>query len=92
MSRSAEISWQDPQNSGDGNLTRFWIQLKKKNTSDLVHNITTGKVNKYQIDNLTPYTIYEISVAAGNKNGFGDETQTSLTTMEEGKNECQCLH
>ena len=85
MSRSAEISWLDPENTGDGDLTRFWIKLKKDNS--LILNTTTNKFNKYERDNLTPYTTYEISVAAGNKHGFGEEIITSFITSEEGKNE-----
>ncbi len=84
-SRSAEISWLDPENTGDGNLTGFWIKLKKENS--LLLNTTTNKLNKYERDNLTPYTTYEITVAAGNKHGFGEETITSFITPEEGKNE-----
>ena len=86
MSRNAEISWQDPQNTGDGNLTGFWIQVKKGNF--LVQNITTSyKVNKYEANNLMPYTTYEISVAARNKNGIGEESIISFMTAEEG----QCI-
>ena len=51
-------------------------------------NITTGRVNKYEIRNLTPYTTYEIFVAAGNGYGFGEEAITSFsTTSEEGEYE-----
>jgi hypothetical protein len=42
-------------------------------------------VNKYEINNLTPYTTYEISVAAGNYYGFGEESNTSFLTSEEGE-------
>ena len=83
MSRRAEISWIDPQNTGDGGLTGFLIKLKKGNS--LIRNITTNKINRYQIVNLTPYTTYEISVAAGNKHGFGEETIISFITTEEGQ-------
>jgi hypothetical protein len=89
MSRNAEISWQDPNNTGDGNLTRFSIQVTTKD--DEILNITTDKVNKYKIKNLTPHTTYKIVVAAGNKHGFGEEVQTTLTTTEEGRNERQCI-
>jgi hypothetical protein len=83
-SRSAEISWQDPEYHGRYYVSRFWIKLKKENS--LILNITTGRVNKYEINNLTPYTTYEISVAAGNYLGFGEETITSFsTTSEEGE-------
>ena len=87
-SRSVVISWQDPKNEGETNqegLTGFWIQLQRGNSS--IRNITTDKVNKYQIVNLTPYTTYEISVAAGNRHGFGEGSFSSFTTSEEGENE-----
>jgi hypothetical protein len=82
-SRSAEMSWLDPNNTGDGDLTEFWIKLKKENS--LTQNITKDKVNQYDLDNLTPYTKYEISVAVGNKHGFGEEIITSFLTSEEGE-------
>ena len=88
-SRTAEISWIDPVNTGNGSLTRFWIKLKKDNF--LIGNITNDKVNKYTLKNLTPYTTYEISVAVGNKNGFGEETITSFLTSEEGENEINII-
>ena len=81
-SRSAEISWIDPVNTGNGHLTRFLIKHKKDNS--LIQNITTDKVNKYTLSNLTPYTMHKISVAAGNIHGFGEETTTSFKTSEEG--------
>ena len=84
-SRSAEISWIDPVNTGNGSLTRFWIKLKKDNS--LIQNITTYKVNKYTLNNLTPYTTYEISLGVGNIHGFGEEIKTPLLTSEEGENE-----
>ena len=84
MSRRAEISWIDPQNTGDGGLTGFLIKLKKGN-SLILNIITTSKINRYQINNLTPYTTYEISVAAGNKHGFSEETTSSFITTEEGQ-------
>jgi hypothetical protein len=88
MSRNAEISWQDPNNTGEGNLTGFSIQVMTGD--DEILNITTYKINKYSINNLTPHTSYNIVVAAGNKHGFGEEVQTTLTTTEEGRNERQC--
>jgi hypothetical protein len=57
--------------------------LKKENS--LILNITTGKLNEYEINNLTPYTTYEISVAAGNYYGFGEETFTSFSTTSDGE-------
>jgi hypothetical protein len=82
-SRSAKISWADPNNTGDRDLTGFRIKLKEKNS--LIQNITKAKDNEYDLDNLTPYTTYKISVAVGNKHGFGEETITSFLTSEEGE-------
>jgi hypothetical protein len=91
-SRSARISWLDPNSTGDGDLTGFWIQLKKKNS--LIQNITKDKDNEYDLGNLTPYTTYTISVAVRNKHGFGEETITSFKTLEEGirMRFCQCFN
>ena len=85
-SRSAGVSWLDPEKQGRSKLiyndriSRFWIKLKKENSEIL--RITTGKVNEYEIISLTSYTTYEISVAAGNSHGFGEETTTSFLTSE----------
>ena len=42
-------------------------------------------MNKYKINNLTPYTTYEISVAAGNDRGFVEASITSFLTSEKGE-------
>jgi hypothetical protein len=43
-------------------------------------------VNEYKINNLTPYTTYEISVAAGSYYyGFDEEIITSFSTTSEGE-------
>jgi hypothetical protein len=82
-SRSAEISWLDPKDHEIFGVSRFWIKLEKENS--LILNITTGKVNKYEINNLTPDTTYEISVTAETDYyGFGEESSTSFLTSEEG--------
>ena len=81
-SRSAEISWIDPVNTGSGSLTRFRIKLKKNNS--LIQNITTNIVNQHTLRNLNPYTTHEIFVAAGNKHGFGEEAIISFLTSDEG--------
>jgi 6-phosphogluconate dehydrogenase len=83
-SRSAEISWLDPKYHGRFDLSHFRIELQKENS--LILSITKGKVNEYEINNLTPYTTYDISVAAGNDYyQFGEETNTSFLTSEEGE-------
>ena len=89
-SKTAVISWLDPEVGVQGFLyyaSRFFINLKKENTTIL--SIATGKVNKYKLYNLTSYTTYEISVAAGNYYGVGEESVTSFLTSEEG--ECEIL-
>ena len=43
-------------------------------------------MNEYEINNLTPYTTYEISVAAGSYYyEFSEESNTSFLTSEEGE-------
>ena len=81
-SRSAEISWLDPKNHGKYGLSHFWIKLKK---NVVIRSFTTRqKVNEYEIDNLTPHTTYEISVAAGNYRGYSVGAITTFLTSEEG--------
>ena len=53
--------------------------------NSLILSITTGRQNKYEINNLTPYSKYEISVAAGNNVGFDDGAVFSFLTSEEGE-------
>jgi hypothetical protein len=48
-------------------------------------------VNEYKIDHLIPHTTYEISVAAGNYLGFGEEIITSFLTSEEGEYFKNCV-
>ena len=84
-SRSVEISWIDPKNQGYNGVSRYWIKIKKDDS--LILNVTTGKVYKYEDNNLTPFTSYEISIAAGNNDGFSEETNTSFSTHQDGKNE-----
>ena len=90
-STSAQISWKHPQNTGGYEdeppavLSGYLIKLKKDNS--LICNITTGNVTTYKLHNLILYTTYEISVAAKNIFGFGEETSVLFTTSEEGKYE-----
>ncbi len=81
-STSAEISWLDPKNLGRYGISHFRIKLKKENSQIL--SITTRKVNEYELSNLTSFTTYQISVTAGNSDGFGEETTISFLTSEEG--------
>ena len=82
-SRSAEISWLDPKGQYGYGISRYSIKLKTKYSQIL--SITTGKVNVYELNKLTSYTTYEVSVTAGNHNGLGEETTTSFQTSEEGE-------
>ena len=82
-SRSVKISWQDPKNHGRHGLSHFCIKLVKDNS--LILSITTGSQNQYEINNLTPYTEYGISVAAGNNVGYDDGAVVSFLTSEEGE-------
>jgi hypothetical protein len=56
-----------------------------KKEKSLILNKFTDKI-RYKLDNLIPYTTYEMSVVAGNEHGFSKWTITSFITSEEGKN------
>ncbi|XP_028417486.1 receptor-type tyrosine-protein phosphatase F-like [Dendronephthya gigantea] len=52
--------------------------------NSVILNVTTDRfVDRYKIDHLTPFTVYEISVSAGNYYGFGLPAITSFLTSEE---------
>ena len=88
--RSAAISWLDPEVQGIlYYLSRFLTKLKNENT--LIWSRYTAKVNNFKLNNLTSYTTYEISVAAGNRYGFGEESVISFSTSEEGRCEIRGL-
>ena len=89
-SRSATISWQDAKIRVFYWVSNFRIELKR-DSNVIVGNITLKVVNEYKIYNLTPYTPYEISVAAGSRHGFGEESVTSFLTSEEGECEIRVL-
>ena len=82
-SRSVEISWANPKNRGLYGISRFLITLKKDN-SPIFSIITTGIVNRYEINYLNPYITYEVSVTAGNYRGFENAATSLFLTAEEG--------
>ena len=83
-STSVKISWQSPKDWGKYRLSRFWIKIKRD--SSLIRSIITpGRQYTYQINHLTPYTEYEISVAGGNDRGYEQWTISSFLTSEEGR-------
>ena len=83
-STSVKISWQSPKDWGKYRLSRFWIKIKRD--SSLIRSIITpGRQYTYQINHLTPYTEYEISVAGGNDRGYEQWTISTFLTSEEGK-------
>ena len=52
----------------------------------LVLNINhTNKINEKEVQGLSPYTEYEISIAAGNVYGFGEERNVTFTSAEAGE-------
>ena len=89
-SRTAVISWLDPENQRTYvYFSRFFIKVKRENA--LIWGIATGKVNEFKLNNLIPNTNYKISVSAGNRYRFGEESVTSFLTSEEGECEIRVL-
>ena len=84
------ISWLDPENqSAYVNSSRFLIKVENENLP--TWSIATGNKNEFKLNNLTPNTTYKISVSAGNRYRFGEESVISLLTSEEGECEIRVL-
>ena len=45
----------------------------------------TNKINEKEVQGLSPYTEYEISIAAGNVYGIGEEKTLTFMSGEAGK-------
>ena len=84
-SSSAELSWSDPVI--ETNEWVYQVRIKLKRNNELVNDQKsryTGE-NKYLLNDLTPFTKYEVSVAFENVNGFGESTSIMFTSGEDGK-------
>ena len=63
----------------------YYIKIQKKISRLLVLNINhTNKINEKEVQGLSPYTEYEISIAAGNVYGIGEEKAVIFTSGETG--------
>ena len=83
--RSAELLWSDPVIDTTERVYQVWIKLKRDN--ELVNDLKSSYAakNKYLINDLAPFTKYEVSVAFKNRNGFGKSTSIMFTSGEDGK-------
>ena len=57
-----------------------YYQIDIKGTNPQSRNISDGKTN-FTFSNLTEYTLYEISIQAGNDIGLGEEATINATTL-----------
>ena len=86
-SSSVTFSWNPPIiDRFEKPILYYYIKIQKKISRFLVLNINhTNKINEKEVQGLSPYTEYEISIAAGNVYGIGEEKTVPFTSGETGK-------
>ena len=86
-SSSVTFSWNPPTiDRFEKPILYYHIKIQNKISRLVVLNINyTNKINEKEEQGLSPYTEYEISIAAGNVYGFGEEKTVIFTSGETGK-------
>ena len=86
-SSSVTFSWNPPIiDRFEKPISHYYIKIQKKFSGFLVLNINeTNNTNEKEVQGLSPYTEYEISIAAGNVYGFGEERNVTFTSAEAGE-------
>ena len=86
-SSSVTFSWNSPIiDRFEKPILYYYIKIQKRFSGFLVLNINhTNKINEKEVQGLLPYTEYEISIAAGNVYGFGEERNVTFTSAEAGQ-------
>ena len=84
-SSSVVLSWKSPANLGEKPVSNFRIKVKRTGTILVLNIDIKSSKDSMKVQNLSPYTKYEISIAAGNSRGFGNEATVSFTTAEAGE-------
>ena len=85
-SSSVTFSWNPPIiDRFEKPISHYYIKIQKKFSGFLVVNINeTNNINEKEVQGLSPYTEYEISIAAGNVYGIGEEKAVIFTSGETG--------
>ena len=85
-SRTVNVSWSlVPKNNTNGPIIDYEIKLDYFRRGNLTVKITTTAALNVDIGNLFPYTIYNVTVRARNKVGFGPYSEMkSIRTDEDG--------
>ena len=86
-SSSVTFSWNPPViDRFETPILYYHIEIHKKISRFLVLNINhTNNINEKEVQGLSPYTEYELSIAAGNVYGFGEERNVTFTSAEAGE-------
>ena len=85
-SSSVTFSWNPPTiDRFEKDISYYHIKIQKMISRFLVLNINhTNKINEKEVQGLSPYTEYELSIAAGNVYGIGEEKTVTITSGETG--------
>ena len=85
-SSSVIFSWNPPiTDRFEKPILYYHIKIQKKISRFVVLNIIhTNKINEKEIQGLSTYTEYELSIEAGNVYGFGEEKTFIFTSGETG--------
>ena len=84
--RSFTLTWQPlAQQYHNGILTHFRLQFENRRTGRYSYNNVHNRTLRYTASSMSPYTLYECSVAAATVNGTGPySSEISLRTSEDG--------
>ena len=82
---SARLSWLPLQGLDSmETVQKFKIIVTKEELQILV--VQVSNVNEYVISNLSPYTTYQVFLAAANTRGVGEKASVEFITAEAGNN------
>ena len=86
-SSSVTFSWNPPViDRFETPILYYHIKIQKTISRFLVLNINhTNKINEKEVQGLSPYIEYKLSIAAGNVYGIGEEKTVPFTSGETSK-------
>ena len=75
-STSVQLLWQQPLDDGGAPLTNYLITYHSSAEDHMTISTNNAEVTSVQLDDLAPYTAYQIQVSAENLVGIGPPSDT----------------